>query len=219
LTRIDVAPAVATLIPDSTIQLNIKAWDQFGGAMVDSAPGSADGPWAGRIRYSSSDPRIVDVNSRGVVKGIAPGVADITSTLSVGGVARAATTRVTVPGQAGFPPGEYDLVALITMFDPAWGDFTGYTYKGLLKIPADRIGGTWENFRGTDASGQEVGMIGGGTINSYTDYAGRQIDELVSPNFHLSLGSPVVDPPDSRLVTGQWGCCGHIAGTFTARRR
>ena len=123
-----------------------------------------------------------------------------------------------VSGQRGFDAGVYDLTAQITRFDPAWGDFTGYRYTGTLNYSTSTAG-TWDNFRFVDATGQPSDWVHSGTISVYTDFAGRVVAELASNDFHFSLISPARDLLDPRVVTGTFGCCGHISGVFVARRR
>jgi hypothetical protein len=218
-TRLEVTPGSIQLVAEGTSQLVVKAWDQFGTPMLAPADGNADGELANRTLFQSTDMRVVDVSSRGLVRGIASGIADIRATLTLGGITRTTSMHVSVDGPSGFPAGDYDLTAKITLFDPAWGDLTGYSYTGVLRFPSSGIGATWESFRLIDAAGVPSEWVSGGVITSYKDYAGRIVSELASSNFHIALIAPVTNAQDSRLVTGTWGCCGHIAGTFIARRR
>ncbi len=117
-----------------------------------------------------------------------------------------------------FTAGTYDLTAEITSFDPAWGDLTGYRYTAVITSHGDGTA-TFQNFRLLDAAGNQDAWIGSGYVDTYIGFAGRIVSDLVASNFHFSLIAPIQDPLDSRRVTGTWGCCGHIAGTFTAKRR
>jgi len=79
LTRLEVSPGSAVLIPAATYALTIKAWDQFGARLLDGT----DGEWADRATYVSSAPEIARVSSSGLVTAIAPGVARITASLTI----------------------------------------------------------------------------------------------------------------------------------------
>jgi hypothetical protein len=111
------------------------------------------------------------------------------------------------------------LTAEITGFDPAWGDLTGSRYTAVLTFPPNAVGGRWESFHIVDAAGVISDWTGSGDIVSYVDFAGRLVNELVADNFHLVLVAPVQNSANPQLVTGTWGCCGHISGSFTAKRR
>lgn len=217
-TRLEITPGNIVLLPDSTSQLTIKALDQFGAQMLAAVDGNGNTDWAAKASYWNEDPQIVEVNSRGLVKGIAPGKARITALLTIGGETREVSTSVTVSGPSGFSAGVYDLTAWVTDFDPAWGDITGYRYTAVLTFPSSGIG-TVQDFRLIDSTGNVFASIGGGVVNSSMDFAGRIVDEVATSNFHFSLVAPVQDLVDPRLVTGTFGCCGHIGGTFTAKRR
>ena len=217
-TKLEITPGNIVLLPDSTSQLTIRALDQFGEPMLADADGSGNTNWASKTLYWNEDPRIVQVNDRGLVKGIAPGRARVRIQLTIAGQTIEVVTTPTVSGPSGFPPGVYDLTAQITDFDSAWGDFTGYRYSAILTFTSSG-NGTVGEFKLLEPNGNVTASIGNGVVNSYIDFAGRIVDEIATANFHFSLVSPVQDPLDSRLVTGVFGCCGHIGGTFTAKRR
>jgi hypothetical protein len=216
-TRLEVTLGNIVLLPDGTSQLTVKALDQFGEPMLAAIDGNGDSDWAAKASYWNEDPQIVQVSSRGLVKGIAPGKARITVLLTIGGETHEASTSVMVSGP-GFPGGVYDLTAPISAFDPAWGDLTGYRYTAVLTFTSSGIG-TVQEFRLFDATGNVFASIGGGVVNTYIDFAGRVVNELATQNFHFSLVAPIQDPLNPGLVTGVFGCCGHIGGTFTAKRR
>jgi len=89
LTRLEVTPDSSFLWPGDHQQLTINAWDQFG-ARLPHGPG---GDWAGEATYVSSDSAVVRV-AGGVLTGLAPGVARITASLTIGDSTR--TDSVTV---------------------------------------------------------------------------------------------------------------------------
>jgi hypothetical protein len=217
-TTLEVTPGSIVLLPDSTSQLTIRALDQFGEPMLAAVDANGLSDWAGKTSYRSEDLEIVEVSSSGLVKGIGPGKARITAWLTIDGKTREVSTTVAVSGPSGFPAGVYDLTAPITSFDSAWGDFTGYRYTAVINFTSGGAG-TVQELLLIDSTGNVFGSIGSGVVNSYNDFAGRIVDDLTTSNFHFSLIAPVQDPLDPRVVTGTWGCCGHISGTFTARRR
>lgn len=217
-TRLEITPGNIVLLPDSTSQLTIKALDQFGEPMLAAVDGNGNTDWSSKASYWNEDPQIVQLSSRGLVKGIAPGKAKITVVLTIGAETREISTSVMVSGPSGFPAGVYDLTAPVTSFDDAWGDFTGYRYTAVITFPSNGTG-TVQDFRLIDSNGNVFASIGSGVVNSYMDFTGRIVNELATTNFHFSLVGLVQDPLDSRLVSGVFGCCGHIGGTFTARRR
>jgi hypothetical protein len=219
LTRLEITPANLVLSPATTGKLSIKASDQSGLPMVEPVDKNGVGEWAKMISYASSNPQIARVTTSGVVTGVSDGNVEITASLKLDGVTRTASARTIVSTLAGFPSGIYDLTATVTNFDAAWGDLTGYRYTAVLTFPGSAAGATWDNYRLIDAAGVTSDWARNGTIDNYNDFAGRLVSELVSPNLHVVLVEPVRNSIDSRLVTGHWGCCGHIAGSFTATRR
>lgn len=219
LTTLEVTPTKLVLVPGGTNQLTIKAWDQFGAPMLEPVDGNGNGEWARKISYVTGSPQIAEVNGRGLVNGVAPGTTTITATLTLGAATRTASASASVsrPTQ-GFAAGVYDLTARINTFDPVWGDLTGYQYTVVITKATDGTS-TFQEFRLMDSTGSQYAWIGAGYVYTYIDFAGREVDELVASNFHFSLIAPVQDALDLRRVTGTWGCCGHIAGAFTANRR
>jgi hypothetical protein len=108
LARLEVQPkvaALATVAPGDTVELKILAFDQGGATM---SAGSSAATW------SSSAPGVAGVNTDGVVTAAAPGTAEITATLTLGGVTRTASVTVTVYlGDYSDLAGVYDLTAVI----------------------------------------------------------------------------------------------------------
>jgi hypothetical protein len=203
--------------PGNTVQLTFEALDQRGAPM----------PGADAITYSSSAPAVAEVSSSGVVTAATPGSAEITAALTLGGATRTAsmTVRVHAPDYLGIG-GVYDLAALITSFDPAWGEhLEGYRYTAVLTLVEAYGGRPW--FRGTYADLRLIGPGGDsypvtdtGVVTGSIDPDGRVVMELVGDGDHIGLTLIVatVDPWGS-VIDGSFGCCGHIGGTFTVQRR
>jgi hypothetical protein len=217
LNTLVVTPTDTTLFtgaPQNTLQLYVVALDQTTAPM----------PGAGAATYSSSAPAIAEVSSSGLVTAVAPGTAEITTTLTLGGVTRTAPTTVTVYAidYSGIY-GVYDLTALITIFDPAWGDLTGYRYTAVLTLgemwdPPWLIEGRYADLRSIGPGGDTSVVADTGSVTSSLDRRGRLVIELVGnkPRIGLTLSVATLA---SGLIDGTLGCCGHISGTFTATRR
>jgi len=95
LTTLEVsANSTVPLFPETTSQLAISAWDQFGAPMLEHFGGE----WAHKATYFSSAPEIAEVSSSGLVRGVAPGTAEITATLTLDGVTRTASVTARVLG-------------------------------------------------------------------------------------------------------------------------
>ena len=114
LTTLEVTPATATLFtvaPGDAVTLSVVAKDQNGQTMAG----------AGTLTFSSDNGAIADVGADGTITAVAAGTAQITASLTAGGVTQTATTAVTVqvasanatvvaPGEA-FQPGIVDVSA------------------------------------------------------------------------------------------------------------
>ena len=83
---LSISPAATSIAVGATRQLQVIARDQTGAAMA-VAPGAF---------FASSDPAVATVNAAGIVTGVAAGAADITASVTIGGVTRTASARVTV---------------------------------------------------------------------------------------------------------------------------
>ncbi len=218
-TTIGVKPtdaALATTAPGNTVQLTVRAYDQAGVLM----------PRSGAVTYSSSAPAIAEVSSSGVVTAATPGTAKITATLTVGGVTRTASMTVTVYiYDLSDVVGVYDLTALVTSFDPGWGeDLTGYRYTAVLTLPEGPAphwsGATFTDLQLIGPSGDTTHIATTGMVTGSTEPRGRLIIELFSDGSHgnrftLTL---IVETLASGLIGGNFS---HdpIGGTFTATRR
>ena len=218
-TTLDVRPTVAdlfTVAPGTTVQLSTAAWDQRGEQM----------PGVGATTYSSSTPAIAGVSSSGVVTAVAPGTAVITATLTLGGITRRASMTATVhPGSAsvGSPEiaGVYDLTALITSSDPAWGIEEGTRQTAVITIQHARdtplFTGTFTDFRAISPSGE--------TLTGKPGFVSGSIDPdrvvVIKLSFegsktHYWYGKGMLA---SRQIVGRFEAGGHISGTFTAELR
>jgi len=217
LTRIEVAPtdyALNTVKPGNTLQLTIAAYDQAGAPM----------PSTGAATYSSSAPAIAAVSGSGVVTAAARGTAEITAALTLGGITRTASMTVTVyVRDYSDNAGVYDLIALITTFDPAWGeDLHGYRYTAVVTLhdawDAPWFAGTYSDLRLIGPSGDSTAVAVSGMVTASFDRGGRLVVELRGDRDHVGL-TLVVATLAPGFMDGDFGCCGHIGGTFTATRR
>ena len=217
-TTLEVWPTAADLfvaLGNTEVQLYIAARDETRTSMsFDEEP-----------TYASSDAATAWVSSSGLVTAAAPGTAEVTAALTVGGVTRTASMEVTVyrevPDTYPEIAGVYDLSAPITSFDPAWGDLTGYRYTAVLtlqEVSRGRVEGTYADLQiigpGTEPGDWDYTGFVRGTL----DLDGRVVIELIGGNHTWTTwygdGRLV-----SRSIEGSFGCCGYISGTFTAERR
>lgn len=215
--RLEINPDSLVLLPTNTRQLAVTAWDQYGTNIPETGARSGR-EWEGKITYSSSDPEVAAVDTKGLVTAVAPGKAAITTTLTLGGVKQSATISATVAKPV-FVAGVYDLTAPIVRFDPAWGDYTGYSYRAVITFLPGGMLGTWEDMRFFDPTGKADFTVSQGFINSFVNSAGQVVNKFGTGDYTFSLVNAVQDELDSRLVTGAWGCCVGTSGKFTARRR
>jgi plastocyanin len=89
LTRVEIRPAsssIYTTAPQNTVQLTVDAKDQFGAFLTG----------LGSPSFSSDNQAVASVASDGVVLGKTAGTAQVTASLTAGGVTRTATTTITV---------------------------------------------------------------------------------------------------------------------------
>ena len=217
LTRLEVTPTeflLNTVAPGNTLQLTIRAYDQAGAPLLSG----------GAVTYTSSAPAIAAVTSSGVVTATAPGTAEITTALTLGGTTKTASTTVTVYTlDYSDNTGVYDLTAVITTFDPAWGeDLAGYRYTAVLTLhdewDAPWFAGTYSDLRLIGPSGDSTAVADSGIVTASFDRRGRLVVELVDDRNHLGL-SLIVATLTPGFMDGDFGCCGHISGRFSATRR
>lgn len=220
LATLEVSPTVAglsTVAPANTVQLTVMARDQTGARM----------PGAGATTFSSSAPAIAGVSSRGVVTPAAPGTAAITATLTLGGITRTASMTATVHGHDEAPgayreiAGVYDLTALITSSDPAWGIEEGTRQTAVITIQHSRdtpqFAGTFADFRAIGPGGESLSGSPG-FVSGFIDLDGRVVIALSFEGSPTSYwyGEGMLA---ARQIVGTFGAGGHIGGTFTAERR
>lgn len=203
---------LATVAPGNMFQLTVHAYDQAG-ALMDT----------GAATYSSSSPEIAEVSSSGLVTAAAPGTTEITVSLTLGGITRTASTTVSVQdrdylGSAGV----YDLTALITSFDDAWGSLEGYRYTAVLTLEEQSgppwFVGTYADLKLLGPNGDAYDVTDGGPVSGSIAYDGRVLIELLGDGNSIDL-TLIVDTVASGVIDGTFGCCGHIGGTFRAVRR
>jgi plastocyanin len=111
LTTLEVTPATATLFsvaPGNTAALTVVAKDQDGGAMAG----------AGSPTFSSSNAAIATVSDGGTVTAVAAGTAQITASLTAGGVTKTGISTVT----AQVAPPSAAVTAPAIAFQPATVD-------------------------------------------------------------------------------------------------
>jgi hypothetical protein len=182
---------------------------------------------AGAAEYWSSAPWIAGVSGSGVVTAVAPGKAVITAALTLGRITRTASMTATVrfhdegPGESSEFAGVYDLTALITSADPAWGIEDGTRQTAVITIQhyrgAPRFTGTFTDFCAIDSTGKSCSGNPGfvtGTIDPYGGVVIELFSTQSQESFWYGQGALA-----SRQIVGTFGCCGHISGTFTAERR
>jgi hypothetical protein len=184
-------------------------------------------PGAGAAEYWSSAPWIAGVSGSGVVTAVAPGTAVITAAFTLGRITRTASMTATVrfhdegPGESSEFAGVYDLTALITSSDPAWGIEDGTRQTAVITIQhyrgTPRFAGAFAEFRAIGPSGESSSGNPGFVIGSI-DVDGYVVIELFFEGSHTSYWYG-----EGRLASGQivgnFGAGGHITGTFTAKRR
>jgi hypothetical protein len=167
LTTIEVSPTIS-MLPGSRQLISIQAYDQR----------SSNMSWASSdVSYSSSNPAIVSVDSKGLVAGVAPGSADVRTTLTIKGVTLYGVTTVNV----GAVPhaGRYTLVAPITEFYSPWGDYTCCRFTALIALESRNglPGGTFSNFTIIKPDGSAENRGGGDVVG--IDYKGQLMLRLV----------------------------------------
>ena len=135
LTTLDISAPTTALLPETTTQLTVLAWDQFGVQI--------HGEWAHRATYVSSAPAIVEVASAGLVKGVAPGKAEITATLTLGAVTRTASLTATVLGEP--PASAVTVIAQDGKWSPTTVDVKAGGTVTWIAPPGMTINTVWLN--------------------------------------------------------------------------
>lgn len=217
LTTLDLRPSSAELFalpPGNAVQLSVWAWDDAGAALTGTDAAT----------FSSSDPEIAEVSSTGLLIAAAPGTAEITAELTLRGITRTASMAVQVnPREYSDVAGNYDLSALITSYDPAWGyDLDGYRYTAVLTLPDEWgppwLGGTYANLQLIGPGGDIYPVADAGLVVGSISARGEFLIDLVSDGNSIGV-TLIVESRVSGSIGGTFGCCGHISGTFTAERR
>jgi Bacterial Ig-like domain (group 2) len=214
LTRLEVRPAnfaLATSAPGNTLQLT--AWAFYRNGAICDCTGTA--------AYSSSAPAIAAVSSGGLITAAAPGTAEIMATLTQDGITRSASMTVTVYDRD--LQGDYNLNALITSFDPAWGeDLEGYRYLAAVTLEEQSgpawVTGWYADLRLVSPGGDSYPITDFGLVTGDIGPNGEALIELLGEGDSIDL-TLIVGAATPTSTSGTWGCCGHISGTFTIERR
>ena len=217
-TSLRITPEAVELFPVApwdVVQLSVAALDQKGV------------PIQGLVAptYFSSIPAVAVVNSSGVVKAGAPGITAIGAKLTLGGITRVAFMTATVyplDDAARGISGVYDLTAPITGFDPAWGDLTGHRYTAVLTLhqySPMTFAGTYTDLQVIDPAGESSDdWKYTGFVSGSLDGSGGVVIRLIGGN-HTWTTWYGQGKLASHQMVGEFGCCGHISGTFTVVRR
>ena len=116
--------------------------------------------------------------------------------------------------------GVYDLTALITSSDPAWGIPHGTRQTAVLTIrhaSGPQFDGTFSDFQATEP-GSPPTEPRTGSVSGTVHPNGQILLELTfagSGSSYWTGGGKL----ESRQIAGTYGAGGHISGTFTAQRR
>lgn len=215
-TRLEVLPtdfALGAVAPGNTLQLTVWSYD-YAGAPTDNSF---------EATYSSSAPGIAEALSGGLVTAVAPGTAEITAALTLGGITRTASMTVTVHDRDYSDiAGVYDLTAPITSFDDAWGDWTGYRYTAVLTLQEKPgpawLAGTYADLTLIGPGGDSTDVGGSGLVTGSVDVGGRVVIELLRDGNSAGL-TLVVGTVAPGFIDGRFGWAGIVSGPFTAERR
>ena len=204
------------VMPGDSLQLTTLAWNDRGERMA----------FAGAPTYSSRTPSIARVDSSGVVTAGARGTAEITASLTLGGITRTGNTTVRVyPGADSMLAiaGVYDLTMVIMASDPIWGIKAGTRQLAVMTVrdnprqlpiftgtfvfaPDSEFPAETDGVRGT------VGLDGLVVLELFSDTT--KVSDVRQIGFWIGRGSMT-----SGQMEGTYSCCVHIGGTFTAVRR
>lgn len=125
------------------------------------------------------------------------------------------------PGESPSMAGVWDLTALITGFDPAWGSLDGARQTAVITIHHDsrwpRFAGTFTDFTAI-VPGEEPSTGNPGTVGGSIHPEGQAIIELFFEGDQSSYwyGKGTLA---SQRIEGTFGAGGHISGSFVAERR
>lgn len=202
LTRIDVSPRLM-LLPGLAATLAITAYGQHDEQIA----------WTrGNVSFSSSDTTVVSVDA-GVVSAIAPGSAEIKTTLTLNGVTLTGVTRVdvgTIPS-----PGAYLLTATILNPNSPWGEYTCCTITAFVtfELRNGLLTGTFSKFTLILADGTTQDR-GDGTVGTAV-YRGQLMVHLMSQNL---FWTGVITVNETNRYTGYFNLGDETAtGSFTLK--
>ena len=114
--------------------------------------------------------------------------------------------------------GVYELTAPLTSFDPAWGDWTGCRYKAVLTLQQnnrDAFNGTYADLQ-FDCPGESTDWTYTGFVTGSIGLDGRVIVQLIGGT-HTWTSWYGRGKLASGEIAGDFGCCGHISGTFVVK--
>jgi len=120
--------------------------------------------------------------------------------------------------------GVYDVNAVVTTFDPAWGyDLTGYRYTAVVTLAGSEppgLAGDFTEMWLVGPSGDSLEGPDAGTVDSRTDADANDAiflrRTLPTGDFTLHLSPSTVT---RGFLAGGFLAGGHIVGTFEAKRR
>ncbi len=202
--------ALDTVVPGNTVQLSVWAVDQYGSVTERTDVAS----------YSSAASQIAAVSSGGVVTAATPGTAEITATVTLGGVTRSASTIVKVRVHDDSEiAGAYDLSAVVGAPNE-WG-YEGYRYTAVVTLQEGSgpawLRGTYTDLRFVAPDGTSELMAESGVITSTLDSHGQRVIQLGTAQWsglHMTVSAAA-----GRFIDGEWGCCDNFTGSFTFERR
>jgi hypothetical protein len=215
--RLGVLPtdfALGTVGPGNTVQLTVWSYDYAGAPTNHSSEAG----------YSSSAPGIAEALSGGLVTAVAPGTAEITATLTLGGITRTASMTVTVHDRDYSDiAGVYDLTAPITSYDDGLGyNLEGYRYTAVLTLQEKPgpawLAGTYADLTLIGPGGDSTDVGDSGLVTGSVDVGGRVVIELLRDGNTAGL-TLVVGTVAPGFIDGRFGWSGIVSGPFTAARR
>jgi Bacterial Ig-like domain (group 2) len=200
-----------TVAPGNTLRLSVWATDQYGSITERTDVAS----------YSSAASEIAAVSSGGIVTAATPGTAQITATVTLGGVTRSASTTVLVRvHDDSETSGVYDLSAVVGPPND-WG-YEGYRYTAVVTLQEepgpDWISGTYTDLRFVAPEDGTFELLAtSGVITGTLDSHGQKVIQLGTA--HWSGLQMSVSSVAGKFIDGEWGCCDSFTGSFTFERR